>query len=443
MMEKQVLIATLGNRDLQIRPNSTMTSRLFDCFEKGAEDSGAYLVIKKRRDSSFLDNSKVIFEHFDLLKDQVSFPMVEAYLKQFEVKPSVVLVSTEQSPLDPQDCTYVAQFLCKKLEIDGYNVDFYPLTCPPVEFASLVDEFTMLYQGYRDHGITVGNSGGTPDMRAASHAAGFFRGIQFLTINARTGQSSLKNYEAQEALVLGHAVNKMLDNFDYSGISKLPLANARVKQLAEYALARAAMDFSTANEIANDIEESTMLVSISTLKQLEREMWINAKIKFQQRSYADYLWRLYAIRDNLESALLEEKLNISLLPLYETDSENKYSNWNNFLEANSELKIFLSKEKLGDKELIYYQPRKEVFSALAKFYDIQSLAKGINYKFKKIRDLRNAVAHNYKGISLAIIEAEIDVAQFNNDLGNYTKLNKGDFGIFSIINTEIKKYLKI
>lgn len=447
---KKILIATLGNRDMQLSVESNFPTKFYDYFEKGGSDTGANLIVKKTG-GGFLENSKAVFEHYDDLQDKVSFPMVETYLEKLGEKPElIVLISTKQEPLDSQDCHYVVLFLQRWLEQRGHKVDYYPLECSPVDFPELVNVFSMFYDDYRDCQLYVGNSGGTPDMRAASYAAGFFRNIQFITIQARSRQVNLTNYAAQEKLVLQHVVENMLANFDYSGLFLLPIDDNKIKSLAQYALARLSLDFETANALAeNTGDGSLILPEILEIREKEKEVWVSAKIKFHQNAWGDYLWRLFLIQDNLWIPIVEKKMGGAVI----FNKKSKYAEWNSLLDKNPGLKIFLESQVVGIRKLDFSKPVKVVFDHIVKFYEQNGeLALDPNLPFytnldkimtASLRDLRNGVAHNYKGINRSIIETELktnsglNIEEFHQKLATHTGVPENSFGIFDYLNMQI------
>lgn len=448
---KKILIITLGNRDLQLSSDAAVIMRHFELFEKGGVDAGQNKVIKKS-EGRFLSNSEEIFNNYESLHDKVVFPMVETYLDQMQEKPDlIVLVSSHQTPADPQDCHFVAEFLKRWLEDRSHNVDYYPLECSPIDFPELVNVFSMFYDGYRNDELYVGNSGGTPDMRAATYAAGFFRDIRFITIQAREKNVNISNFHAQEKLVLKHIVENMLANFDYSGLLNLPLRNEILPQLAEYALARLSLDFERANELALKMYRSDLAIREGDKYKLkEREAWLSAKIKFKQKAWGDYLWRFFLIQENLWIPVIEDKLGGRVF----FNKHSGFSEWNNLISSDSKLIQFLDNQYLKGKKLEYDKPSKVVYSKIINYFNSDNaLGKGgynLYFEIDKIldrslRELRNRVAHNYSSINLGVIEDELDksgssVAILHQKMALHTGVNADSYGIYDVINAEIISY---
>jgi hypothetical protein len=447
---KKILIITLGNRDLQLSSDAAVIMRHFELFEKGGVDAGQNKVIKKS-EGRFLSNSEEILNNYEALHDKVVFPMVETYLDQMQEKPDlIVLVSSHQTPADPQDCHFVAEFLKRWLEDRSYNVDYYPLECSPIDFPELVNVFSMFYDGYRNDELYVGNSGGTPDMRAATYAAGFFRDIRFITIQAREKNVNISNFHAQEKLVLKHIVENMLANFDYSGLLNLPLRNEILPKLAEYALARLSLDFESANEVAENMARSDLKILENGYKLKEKEAWISAKIKFKQKAWGDYLWRFFLIQDNLWVSVIEAKLDGPII----FNKQSNFSEWKRLIAKDPELIKFLENEKLGGRPLEYEKPVKVVYKSIIRYMNRNNALgkEGFNIYFEidkildnSLRELRNRVAHNYSSINLGVIEDELgksgsSVAILHQKMALHTGVNSDSYGIYDVINAEIISY---
>lgn len=438
---QNILIITLGNRDLQLPSNATLPISIFKHFEGGNVDTGENYVIKKN-DRLFLEHSERIWDAYEICKNEVVFPMVETCLVELKAKPDkIILISTAQDPLDSQDCVYIANFLQKRLSENDYSVDFYPLRCSPVNFPKLVEVFSGLYQQWEGHQIWVGNSGGTPDMRAASYAGGFFRGIRYITLQARDKQANVTNFQAQEKLVLKHVVEKMLDNFDYSGLLNLPINDPEIKLLAEYALARLSLDFDHANEIAAQMHNPMLaLPSNMGIRDKEKEVWISAKIKFQQKAWGDYLWRLFLIQDNLWIPLLENQLNGPIIH----KKESNFKEWKDLIGKHPKLVKYLDNCKISNKPLRYEEPTKTVFDKIKIFYKIGTPILNEIDKIMNIsmRDLRNGVAHNYRGVNREIIEKELNasnvtIEEFHKKISIHVAIKEDDFGVYAKISEKI------
>lgn len=444
------LIATLGNRDLQLAANSDCPVRLFEYFDRAGIDTGDNLIVKKAN-MEFLNNSQRIWENYDSLKSRVVFPMVEQYLQLLEQKPEhIVLVSTQQDPLDVQDCYFIGLFLQRTLEEQGYAVTFKPINCSPVDFSALLRVFSELYNEYPDQQLVVGNSGGTPDMRAASYAAGFFRNVQYITLQARGGTASKTNFEAQEKVVLKHIVEKMVASFDYAGLLNLPISDERFKNLAHYAIARLALDFSRADRLARQLKAEDLTIGPATdLATKEREVWISAKIKFHQKAWGDFLWRIFLIQENLYTPFIEEYLDGKII--------YNEKEWSKLLKKEPDLVEYLSTRTINSKPLDFSKPGKIVYDQIIKYIQENSdLNDTVNFKRSakidhilrnSLRELRNGVAHNYSGTSQEQIQdalqknARSNLEELFELLGKKTGVQANGFGVYEYLNDQILRCL--
>lgn len=152
-MEK-VLFLSLGNRDLQLPRNASIPIDIFNKhFELGSVDTGENYVLKKT-DKLFLAHSEAVYELYEELAGLVCFPMVDATLEEVgRDLAQIVIITTQQEPADSQDCQYVALFLKKWLEQNGFSVVYKPITFPPIHLDQLMDFYNELYDQYARYQI--------------------------------------------------------------------------------------------------------------------------------------------------------------------------------------------------------------------------------------------------------------------------------------------------
>ncbi len=444
---QHILFITIGTRDLQLPPQVQIEVQLFEHFEAGNVDTGKNHVVKR---NDFLRHTQAILEAYDQLKDRVVFPMVEKSIELAgENIQEIVLISTCQDPNDVQDTYFLGQFIQRRLHEKGFVVHEQPIIFPPIDFEQLVEFFTNLYERFIGYQIFFGNSGGTPDMRAASHFAGMFRNIQFITLQARTGQANMRNFDRQERLVLLHTIEKMLENFDYAGITQLPLSNNIISKYAEYALARMSLDFERANDIARQLDIADWIVPENP-KVNEQETYFSAKIKLHQHAWADYLWRLFTIHDNIFVPHIEELLSGKVMHNPKTEHEE----WRRLIAQHPELESYLrSKVLKNGSPLRWEEPNKFVYHQILRFfhergeYLLTAELEDIHKNLLALGALRNAIAHNYKGINRQMIEEKLigktlpdgqpALEGFNRLLESYMGIAAEDFGIYPKVNQRI------
>lgn len=453
---QKVLFLSLGNRDLQLPQDAKISIDTFSThFEGGNIDTGGNFVLKKT-DKQFLEHSEAVFKLYPQLAASVCFPMLEATLNEVGTDlAQIVLLTTAQQPLDTQDCHFIALFLEKWLSEKGYSVTYRPISFPPVDLEKLMDFYSNLYDEFAEFKIYFGNSGGTPDMRAATHMAGMFRGIHFVTIQARDKTSTVKNFAQQEQTVLKHIVAKMLSSFDYGGILNLPLGNLQIEKLAQYALARLQLDHGTVRSLHQELGYSELYLKEQLeILDLEQEMVQSARIKLHQKAYADYLWRLFTISDNLLIPHVEQVLGGSVI----YDKNSNHASWNNLLANDSDLIQYLDQKIINHKPLMYSEPNAFAYQAILSFYTSKGLwqespimAK-VRINLEAIRGLRNQIAHYYKGINQEEIESKLiakhlpdrkaSLDSLNQILCQYTNVDYGSNGVYTWINAKILDLLR-
>lgn len=451
---QKVLFLSLGNRDLQLPQNANIQVSIFsDHFVKGNDDTGGNYVLIK---NNFNAHSQSIYDLYDTMAEHVTFPMVEQTLSEVgEDLEQVILLTTKQEPLDAQDCHFVALFLEKWLTRKGFKVTYRPIQFPPVDLEQLMDFYNQLYDEFADFQIYFGNSGGTPDMRAATHMAGMFRGINFITIQAREKKNSIKNFAKQEQLVLRHIIEKMLSSYDYGGILNLPIDNQPAKLLAQYALARLQLDHQTVRDLHQKLNYPELYLKDElNIPDLEQEMVQSARIKLHQKAYADYLWRLFTISDNLLTPHLELLLEGQIIH----DKKSGHELWNTLLGNHQDLIPYLKLRTINNFPLLYTEPNAFAYLAILDFFKEKGiwnepiLLSQIRKNLDAIRGLRNQIAHYYKGINRREIESKLIAKQLPNGLASldglnqllcqYVNVDSHHRGIYDWINTKILELLK-
>jgi hypothetical protein len=466
---KTALILLLGNRDVQIPKElvEEIKNKIAKHLVSNNEGAKEYLVINKSKDShlSFLDTSKLFFEELDYLYPFLDYPMLNSTLEILSQKDSsidkIVLTTSKQSLPHSQDSFYFAEIISHHLNKKGYECELKLCDSNPNDFPRMVEFYSNLFDevsiDYKQ--IVISNSGGTPTMRSASHFAGIFRGFDFITINS-SDEANLETFKKQEEIVLRNIAKSMLKVFDYEGVLQLPISNTKIKALANYALARIALNFKLANKeieefshvpIFNDLFKE--LDKKFTIRDLEREMYFSAKIKYHQRSYADYLWRLFTIHDNIYIPILEEYLDGKII----YNKKSNFQEWKDLLEKYPGLTEYLSSKTINSKPLGWEYPNKFVYQAIYDFVcpkdskNRNILLDKLDKILNQLSPLRNTIAHSYsqdenknlEGIGIEEMEKALPkkftLDEFNSLLSNHIGEEWEDFGVYSKINAELLK----
>ena len=451
----KTIICTIGNRDLQFDVNKN-TGDLSEYLIKN-NDAPEYLIIKKS-DYNLYELTERIYHNYDHYREIVAFPLIEKALANIHGNSKrLVLITTNQNPSDKQDTYFIALTAQKYFQEKGYNSEINIIDFNPTDFNKLFTLFSNIFDNYTNDELFCANSGGTPQMKTASEFAGIFRNIQYITINARS-ETSLSNFKNQERIVLKHTIERMLEVFAYEGVALLPVIPECVKNLCEIALALLSLDFKTAKKISEKLDGNLDENLLTILKEskdnidITKKMYLSAKIKFFQKSYGDYLWRLFSIHDNIFIPYVEKFFESKI----KYCEEDNHSEWNNLLRSRSDLTEHLEDCVVGFKneKLNYNIPNKYVYFEILKFAN-KSNTDFINQeqfeKLKKIHEnlnrlgiIRNAIAHSLKGVNIKDIEKKLQktsIDEFNNLLADYFKIPNDDYCEFNLINKEILKAL--
>lgn len=451
----KTIICTIGNRDLQFYAGKD-AGDLSEYLSTNNDDS-KFLIIRKS-DYNLYDLTKKIYENYDKYKDIISFPLIEKAIANLPEKNiQLVLIPTNQYPPDPQDTYFIALSARKYFEEKNFGPVIKSIDFNPTDFNRLFTFFTELFDNYTNHDLYCANSGGTPQMKAASEFAGLFRNFNYITINARS-ETSLSNFKHQEKIVLKHTIEKMLKIFAYEGVISLPVVDEATKKLCEIALARLSLDLKTAKKISDNLDPCTDNYLPETLKKpqgnidLTKQMYLSAKIKFVQKSYGDYLWRLFSIHDNIFIPPVEKFFNAKI----KYCEEDNHSDWNKKLNSKPELLKYLKTRTVGPRNepLKYVSPNKYVFFEILTFAIAQNhecisreeyeLLKEIHIKLDRLGKIRNLIAHNLKGVNIKDIEKKLQnttITDFNALLARYFKIDADDYCEFDLINNKILERL--
>jgi len=257
--------------------------------------------------------------------------------------------------------------------------------------------------------------------------------------------------------LLNQKIQTALQHFHYNTVSAIT-TDSHVKLLAEYAEARIALNHDKAIKCIHELLEQDHHTDRSTyydlikpinspdIKQLERELYNTAQIKFTQNSYADYIWRLFTIHDNLFIPHLEEYFKQKIV--YNENSH--HSEWNDMLSQYPEIQDFLDNRTVKARPLEWKKPSKLVYKAILEY--IHKGTKNPKYVHEihdllmPIAELRNNIAHRYEGISLNDINKKLpknkSVDDLHSLLGNYFGEPWGELTVYQQINELIEKKLK-
>ncbi|KXX69439.1 hypothetical protein [Flammeovirga sp. SJP92] len=438
---KNTIIFLFGNRDLQI-DNMYKASDITDKGEKIIEsyfeiqNDGKERVVKKNLRAegiTFLDISQKVFDAYADMEDAIRFPMVEKTLEYLDAKSNdtkLVFCTSSQEPKHIQDSFYFGEVALKFFKNKGFEAEHSPFSLNPNDFEGLVTYFSELFTKQKSGvgNLYISNSGGTPNMRAASHFAGIFRGYHYLNITGISGEVNVTSFDKQEGLILSQIVDQMLSVYDYEGILQLPVSEV-VKEKCREALSYYNLDtdYITQHEKYQD----------RAIKAIEL-IYGNLVVCVKQGRYADVIGRIYRLEEAIWQYLFYKKLKEDDLindsdkvwrvdskgkgkfdrKFEKTDSdrsckdsvlESNYPEHFAYQDINGRKQLMFTKfEKLSTgigKSLYYFLNKSlEINSTVCDFYS--NLNNGYDKDLNHFGNLRNKslLGHGFKGVSKEDIE---------------------------------------
>jgi len=245
-----------------------------------------------------------------------------------------------------------------------------------------------------------------------------------------------------------------MHSYDYAGLMQLPLQDEGIQLLAEYAQTRLLLDHSRLNEIAERLPYPFLqLPDTPSPNDLMKEIVQSARIKFHQRAYADFLWRIFTIGDNIHIPHIESILNGVVV----FNKKDGHKTWHDLINNQPELKQFLENFKINENPLKIDEPNAFAYNAILKYamekniYSPPPTLIPLVKIIDDLRGLRNGIAHNMKGISLEQIEAKIPprllpgtvkgVKGLHTLICNHFGLPEDHIGVYDEINTLIRQRL--
>lgn len=430
-----VLIALLGNRDLQFKDPENLN----EWFEANNDDREYLIISKANKKKSFYEISEDIYRNkWVTLASRAAFPLIESSIKQIGVTDTLVLVSSHQSPPDTQDTHYIGEIARKYfIEKQIAKVETCSFDSNPTDLSALINYFLQLYGKYSEAKIFVANSGGTPDMRAASYFAGVFKNIEFITVNARTKKASQTNFKQHEKAILEQIIQKMLNVYEYGGIYNLPVSKS-IRSLCSKALDHYNLNSDITDTLTSNYKESA---------EKAIELLINNLIVcYEQGRYADVIGRIFRIEEGMMQYLfyceLENKGLLDENGNYRYKSEKSPGGIKKVkfkillkqfipkLISNEYLDLVVKDEKSGEyffkafpkvniesgKNFFYFFYRSQnLYRDVCDFF--ANLNSGYDQNSNKLQELRNnsIVGHGFKGV------AENDILQISGPFDQFTK----------------------
>ncbi len=476
---ENTLILLLGNRDIQVLSQKfeEIKGKYVNFFLLNNDDRNFHIIDKfntNKHNQSFLSISKMIWEDYDYMKDYISYELFRKSMEILQDKnikiDKVFITTSAQESLHDQDCLYVAK--CFEQYLSSQNINFETRLCSvnPTDFEQMFGFYTNLFNEVRAQSekVYVSNSGGTPQMRTASHFAGLFKGFEYIAVSSSDKNSS-QIYVQQERLILKSIIENMLNVYDYEGIRNLPIDD-EIRSKCNEALEKYNFSKLSDTPIGNNYE-AKVKIALPLL-------YSNMVISFKQGRYADVLGRLFRLEEALGHYIqfIEFKSNENI----RTTNSNMSFRYNNNTQQYNFEQYFESKAAQIQLLSTYYpshfneatvRNRADWYftqfssvplasgksfwyffsKSLGKFDTIADFFAQINNQYRHganpLGNLRNKsiLGHGYEGVSKQDIE---------NIIGNFDKFQTQlkqlltenlDFvfdDVFDKINEEIRELLK-
>ncbi len=451
MSHFSVLIANIGNSDLQVKAPVEINGRVLEKFFPK---------------ETFYEDSKYVYEHYEELKDKISFPILEGLLTYLrdrnEVLADIILFASEQESGHPQDTIYAAKVFerhrkylvetASQQKNNKWGKLFHQLSknqskmitvdTNPADFDSMIEFYDQKFKKHpllrdiaKDPKISrvyVSLTGGTQAMNTGlmNKSLQYFQlKTQFLYL--ANGYKEPYELASGRMLLKETFVQTLRDSvqiYDYYGAwcsleqkADLFYHSGHVqalKKLLRFAHYRQSFDFQRAfDELDNFTMGSGHASFVNRVRQLRneihdflenslsaymRELYWNAQMLYHRGQFIDYCGRLFRFQEEAMKQLLVKRLGV---PFVE-DGKKIDVSW---VEAHPELQKFLEeyrvdKDRVGIKYHETVTRKTEI--ALLKYFtrhgypELEEALKTfeILYNLGALRN-QSPMAHGFTGIS--------------------------------------------
>jgi|GEM_PF-2139217 len=459
---KTALIITLGTRELLV-DRFALESLLTESERKE-------ILFAEAKHPMPRPFGALLLRRYDELAEHIKLPIIQPaldYLFEHERAPEkILLVATDQHNVEEKflnnDTINYAKFLQKKLP-DIFRSRGYLLETPQIiavgknekvnfydsmfkhfltrihesEFRTLanMEEIFLLPQG----GIDAVNNG-----LLLNAISAWSTKLKMLSVDEREEKCVPVSFVEQMMSVYNKRVaSAMIENHNYAALENLDIP-LKVKLIAKYAEARLHFDFEEAQKIllSPDLKnvQPFIDVQIEDLARLNkerthdlvRELYMNARIKYKQKAYVDFLLRFFRIIEELLRSQALKNLGLSL--------DFNLQNWEQELsmcfENFSGLKNHLDNILIEAKPLNYFNPSIPTFDHLNRYFDDDDTNRVLSLyeKMKNLTYLRNKSigAHDFAAVSEAKIQKKLkkkktSLGEIFSELDEYFEVAKNPF----------------
>jgi hypothetical protein len=253
--------------------------------------------------------------------------------------------------------------------------------------------------------------------------------------------------------IMVEKIKYAIENFEYGMLSNFNYSNL-CNSLGDYAYNRLHFDFKQARKSLakyDDVEERYFVATcINETRLIEEDMtrrnkewYITCKIKLHQKSYADFLLRIFNLAENILKPQVERILGGAI----KFSPNDKHQEWNDLL-TNADLTEHLSSVTLDGNPLMFKSPNRYAYKAIFEYKGdskfVEKFNELIDPGLSKLVLLRNSVGHNLHGVSVYDIESELgksglSIGSFIENLDTYFDVH--GFEHFDKLNTVLKQHL--
>lgn len=440
------LIATLGTRDITINREALE--------EKFGHEAVRPLYYESNGRQAFLPRPGGLFlhENFNQIFGKLKFPIIQPalewlYRKRGQVD-TIILVGTDQPTAVPDkyrnnDTLHFAEVLKELIPVrykdKQQNFDIR-VTLIEEDVIYLDSMYSQVSKIIRNQPFTalqqydfiyLLNQGGIDAINTSLLLNGlnvYGNRLHLLNVNEGTGFCNPLGFPEQYLKENTRAkLESYLKTFNYPAIKYLEVSSD-IKALAAYAEHRLNFDFEQAafevSHLRFNSWRDQLGMEVREINQDEfellREVYLNARIKFDQEAYVDFLFRIFRIVEGLAKYQACKYIGLDF----------KTYSWKRDIravldeEGKEGLKAFIENYTLGNMKLdMERMPTIPVWIALLEYFDPNTAA--FLKKIRRLADLRNQSigAHSFNPVSLQLIEDTLQEENMDKEF-LFEKLNQ-------------------
>jgi len=453
---KHLLINTIGNRDVQIRKENlhNLNESIRSFFEENTESPDMFVISKRISESgTFYSRSERLYLGYDEISPFLEYPLIDIAIKENGIPDKLILMVTDQERQHHLDTVFLGEILKIKL-LESYEIEVEVVSIVDVHDMGFVSRFfkETIDKYIEEYRITLHTSGGIPNLRIIAFMSSLFKDnvsvVNYIGKEA-TEASVFKTYESH---TIKQIVSKMLKNWNYSAILTLPYINSDVRNICDFTIARLALDLDKARKLSQNLNLEYPIPDQKDHVAIEKELVYSAYIKYHQREYGDFLFRMFTFHDNMLVPHVEKILDGEIV----FDKRSNHALWKELIkkEVNKDIYEYLETTKVGNSPLDISQPNKTAYYKILHFCKKYSKTRNLEEKsfqvmtlfnkIGKLADLRNKIAHHYEGVNedMILMEASLkDIMTLTKTIDRYLQISFSELSPYQEINKLILKHL--